>query len=106
VTFEAFMHGVPVIGSDAGGIPEEIDEGSTGWLFRAGSVEDLARVLRERLADRADRTLAPDGFTTRLARLAPDQVAAEYEAVYAGAMSRKGMAERGLRSPDMLAGRI
>ena len=99
------MHGVPVIGSDAGGIPEEIDEGRTGWLFRAGSVEDLARVLRERLADRADRTLAPEGFTARLARLAPDQVAAEYEAVYAGAISRKGMIQSVLASPGMMAGR-
>jgi hypothetical protein len=62
-------------------------------------------VLRERLADRADRTLAPEGFTARLARLAPDQVAAEYEAVYAGAISRKGMVESVLPPPGMLAGR-
>jgi glycosyltransferase involved in cell wall biosynthesis len=105
VTFEAYMHGIPVIGSDAGGIPEEIDEGTTGWLFRAGSVEDLARVLRERVADRADRSLAREGFTARLARLDPDQVAAEYEAVYAAAISRKRAAESASASPGVLAGR-
>jgi glycosyltransferase involved in cell wall biosynthesis len=103
VTFEAYMYGVPVIGSDAGGIPEEIDEGVTGWLFRAGLVEDLARVLRARLADRADQHLAPDGFTARLARLDPDGVAAEYEAVYAAALSRRGTAEPALRGGGMLA---
>ncbi len=89
VTFEAFSHGVPVIGSDAGGIPEEIDEGETGWLFRAGSAPDLARVLRERLTDRADRLLPPGGFRRRLERLDPAVVVAEYERVFAEAVARK-----------------
>lgn len=90
VTFEAFAHGVPVIGSGAGGIPEEIDEGETGWLFEAGSAPDLARVIAARLGDRADRTLGPSGFRRRVERLAPDRVVAEYEAVYAGAIGRAG----------------
>ena len=89
VTFEAFMHGVPVVGSDAGGIPEEIDEGVTGWLFRAGSAADLARVLAARCADRADRALAPEGFRARLSRLDPDRVASDYEHVFAQAIARR-----------------
>lgn len=88
VTFEAFMHGVPVVGARAGGIPEEIDEGLTGWLFEAGSSEDLARVLAARLADRADRALPARNFADRLARLEPDRAAAEYEAVFAEAVAR------------------
>ncbi|NNM72144.1 glycosyltransferase family 4 protein [Enterovirga aerilata] len=82
VTFEAFSHGVPVLGSRAGGIPEEIDEGETGWLFDAGSAEDLARVLAARIADRADRAIGPAALAARLARLQPDRVLAEYERVF------------------------
>ena len=89
VTFEAFMHGVPAIGSRAGGIPEEIDEGRTGWLFDAGSAADLARVLGERLADRADRGLDEEGFRARLTRLDPARVITEYEAAFADAVERR-----------------
>jgi len=88
VTFEAFMHGVPVIGARAGGIPEEIDEGRTGWLFDANDPESLAAVLRDRLADRADRTLPANGFAERLAALDPDRVAPLYEAAFRDAAAR------------------
>ncbi len=88
VTFESFMHGVPVIGSRAGGIPEEIDEGRTGWLFEAGSAADLAAVLEARLRDGAHRDLDPDSFRARLSRLAPTRVIGEYEEVYAEAIGR------------------
>jgi glycosyltransferase involved in cell wall biosynthesis len=92
VTFEAFMHGLPVVGARAGGIAEEIDEGVTGWLFEAGSADDLARVLRARLADRADLALPAANFSARLAGLNPETVAAQYEAVYSAAIA-------GLKSP-------
>lgn len=88
VTFEAFMHGVPVIGARAGGIPEEIDEGATGWLFDANSASNLATVIDDRLTDRADRTLADGAFADRLAALDPDRVAPLYEAAYADAVAR------------------
>ena len=90
--FESFMNGVPVIGAKAGGIPEQIDEGVTGWLFEAGSADALANLLRARIADRADRRLDPAGFETRLARLAPDVVLPAYEEVYAEAIGRKAAA--------------
>ena len=89
VTFESFMHGVPAIGSDAGGIPEEIDEGETGWLFRAGSADALSGVMAARIADRAHLLLDPDAFRTRLARLDPARVIAEYEATYRAAIDAK-----------------
>jgi glycosyltransferase involved in cell wall biosynthesis len=85
--FESFMYGVPVIGARAGGIPEEIDEGQTGWLFEAGSADDLARVLGARVADRADRALDPQNFRDRLALLDPQRVIEAYECVYAEAIA-------------------
>ncbi|WP_375460171.1 glycosyltransferase family 4 protein [uncultured Enterovirga sp.] len=89
VTFESFMHGVPVVGSRAGGIPEEIDEDETGWLFDAGSADDLARILALRLADRADLHLDPETFRARLSRLDPDLVVQQYETIYSEAIARR-----------------
>ena len=89
VTFEAFSYGVPVIGSRAGGIPEEIDEGRTGWLFDAGSAEALAEVIAARLTDRADRNVDPQAFGERLARLDPEIVLAQYEQVFEAALARR-----------------
>jgi glycosyltransferase involved in cell wall biosynthesis len=43
---EAHALGKPVIGADIGGIPEMIENGETGFLFRSGDVEDLAQRLR------------------------------------------------------------
>jgi len=43
---ESYAMGKPVIGADIGGIPELIVEGSTGTLFKSGSVSELANSLR------------------------------------------------------------
>jgi glycosyltransferase involved in cell wall biosynthesis len=51
VIHEAFMAGVPVVGSRTGGIPELVTDGTNGILFESGSAPDLARVLR-RFIDR------------------------------------------------------
>lgn len=42
---EAFLAGVPVVASRIGGIPDVVDEGKNGLLFRAGDADDLARSL-------------------------------------------------------------
>lgn len=38
---ESQMYGTPVIGANIGGIPELIEDGKDGLLFKAGDVEDL-----------------------------------------------------------------
>lgn len=47
---EAYAQGVPVIGSDLGGIPEIVEEGRTGFLFEAGNTEAFGSVLRHAAA--------------------------------------------------------
>lgn len=44
---ESLAMRVPVVASDAGGNPELVVEGKTGRLFKAGSSEELSRVLGE-----------------------------------------------------------
>jgi glycosyltransferase involved in cell wall biosynthesis len=41
VIYEAYSYGIPVIGSDRGGIPEIIDNGKTGFVFKAESEKEL-----------------------------------------------------------------
>jgi len=43
---EAYQYGLPVIGSDIGGIPEMIQENKTGFLFEPGNASSLASILR------------------------------------------------------------
>ena len=43
---EAYKHGLPVVGSNIGGIPEMIQENKTGFLFEPGNAAALASILR------------------------------------------------------------
>jgi len=62
---EAFAHGMPVIGSRIGGIPELIDEGVTGFLIEPGDAEALAARIETLSADAESiRRLRP-GCRTR-----------------------------------------
>ncbi|MBI4825090.1 MAG: glycosyltransferase family 4 protein [Nitrospirae bacterium] len=51
IALEAFACGVPVIGSDAGGTPELIEDGRTGFVFRANDEKDLAEKILHILND-------------------------------------------------------
>ncbi|MNX88778.1 Alpha-D-kanosaminyltransferase [compost metagenome] len=42
VILEAYSFGLPVIGSNRGGIPELVHNGQTGFLFEPGNADDLA----------------------------------------------------------------
>ena len=55
IFLEALATGTPAVGSDAGGIPEVLDEGRAGWLAPAGDAAGLARVLAQAAGDSAAR---------------------------------------------------
>ncbi|MEM0951430.1 MAG: glycosyltransferase [Cyanobacteria bacterium P01_H01_bin.74] len=46
VIIEAMAHGVPCVGTNAGGIPELITHSSTGWLYSPGDLHALTRLLK------------------------------------------------------------
>lgn len=50
VLLEAMSVGTPCIGSKVGGIPEIIDN-KNGWLFTAGDINELSKILLEALND-------------------------------------------------------
>ena len=47
VLLEAMALGKPVIGSRIGGIPEQVEDGVSGFLFEMGNVAELAERMRE-----------------------------------------------------------
>ena len=47
VLIEALRAGVPVVGSNIGGIPDIVVHGETGWLVPSGHVEALANTIEE-----------------------------------------------------------
>jgi glycogen synthase len=52
VTLEAMAHGRPVVATTAGGLPDKVKPGVTGWLVDPGRVEPLAAALSGALSMR------------------------------------------------------
>jgi glycosyltransferase involved in cell wall biosynthesis len=53
VNLEALASGLPVVASAVGGIPEHIDDGKTGFLFRRGDEDELTERIGRLHNDRA-----------------------------------------------------
>lgn len=51
VVLEAMAFGKPIIGSRIGGIPEQIEDGKTGFLFEMGNSDELAEKMSLLAAD-------------------------------------------------------
>ncbi len=58
VLLEALAAGNLVVASAAGGVPEIIEDGATGWLYTSRDADDLARVLLEVLSLPAEQQAA------------------------------------------------
>lgn len=55
VIFEAMEAGVPVIGGDTGGIPEQIKDGINGFLVKPGDWQSLSAKIRRLAEDKSCR---------------------------------------------------
>ena len=51
VTLEAMAHGLPVVATRAGGLPDKVVPGLTGWLVDPGDRAGLSRAISEALQD-------------------------------------------------------
>jgi glycosyltransferase involved in cell wall biosynthesis len=80
---EGMAHGLPVIGSNGGGVPELIVDGETGLLAPMGDSDGLARVLDGLLRDpRRARELARAGYGRVRNHFTVTRVARQVEEVY------------------------
>lgn len=84
VTLEAMAHGKPVVATRAGGLPDKVRPGETGWLVEPGSPIALAGALADAL-QHGDDVLARYGAAGRALvedAFAWPVVAAQLEALY------------------------
>jgi glycosyltransferase involved in cell wall biosynthesis len=51
VTLEAMAHRRAVVATRAGGVPDKVEPGKSGWLVDPGDVAQLAQALEEALSD-------------------------------------------------------
>jgi L-malate glycosyltransferase len=80
---EALASGVPVIGANAGGLPEVVTEGTTGFLFDVGDVDAMAAAGIQLLGDPVRwRAMSDAAAADARRRFSQDAVVAQYEALY------------------------
>ncbi len=80
---EANACGAPVVASNAGGLPEVVVDGETGFLFPVGAVEAMADAAVSILSDEAlHGRLSEAGVQLAHRRYASDAVVPRYEALY------------------------
>ncbi|MFC4808524.1 N-acetyl-alpha-D-glucosaminyl L-malate synthase BshA [Paenibacillus sp. GCM10023250] len=83
VALEAMACGVPTIGSTAGGIPELVSHGETGYLSPIGDTDDMAynaiQLLRDEALYRKVREACLHRARTRFCN---DLITTEYERIY------------------------
>lgn len=98
---EAMSLGVPVVGSDAGGMGEIIRDGEDGLLFRSGDAASLAGALKRVLADQSLRTRLSDAAPRRIQELCrPADVVAAFERVITDVKSRPAPPPARIPSPQ------
>lgn len=78
VIAEAQAHGLPVIVSAIGGIPEMVEDGKNGMLFTPGNVEELTMQCRRAIEHPEILEAMRPACTEAAKRYAPDRVAGEY----------------------------
>jgi N-acetyl-alpha-D-glucosaminyl L-malate synthase BshA len=80
---EAIASGVPVIGSNAGGLPEVIRNGETGVLCGVGDVDGMAGAAIRLLSDKNEwERMSELGTADARARFSLDAIVSQYEDLY------------------------
>ena len=80
---EAQACGVPVVGSDAGGLPEVVKHTETGFLLPVGDVEGMAaRTLEILKDDERRREMGQAGRRRAESLFGADRVVTQYERFY------------------------
>lgn len=98
---EAMACGCAVAGSAVGGVPELIDDGVNGLLFRPGDVEGLAGHLDRLAKDRAGRERMGAAAAEKAAGYTVATYCRGIEAIYTTNLTRKGFS-----FPDDRIGRV
>ena len=86
---EAMACEVPVVGSDAGGLPEVVKHAETGFLLPVGDIDGMAARSIEILKDEEHRRCLGQAGRRRAAALfGSDRVVTQYERFYERVLGR------------------
>lgn len=90
IVVEAMAAGRPVVATDAGGVPEIIDHGSTGVLVPPGDPQRMANAVQGLLRDpEGTRELARRGQVAARKRFSPERFADALHGIYETILSKQ-----------------
>jgi glycosyltransferase involved in cell wall biosynthesis len=78
----AMAHGLPVIATRVGGLPEIVEDGKTGWLVAPESAESLAQAIAAAAANRVRLTELGNNARLRSKEFSADIMVERTEALY------------------------
>jgi L-malate glycosyltransferase len=85
---EALASGTPVIATNAGGLPEVVNDGETGVLCPVGDVEGMSRAALHLLNDRGEwERMSAAGAKDARERFSVDPIVSQYESLYWSALN-------------------
>ncbi|SEH08553.1 glycosyltransferase family 4 protein [Candidatus Venteria ishoeyi] len=82
IVIEAYAYGVPVIGSNRGGVPEIIDHGKTGFIFDPGNLESLEATIRLFIDNQNLSKRMHPAILEKAKNFLPGRIANKYLSVY------------------------
>ena len=86
---EALASGVPVVGSAAGGMPEVVRDGETGFLCGVGDIRAMAEAGLGILSDKEKwKTMSERGAADARARFSLDAIVSKYEHLYMTSLTK------------------
>ena len=86
---EALASGVPVVGSAAGGMPEVVRDGETGFLCGVGDIRAMAEAGLGILSDKDKwKTMSERGAADARARFSLDAIVSKYEHLYMTSLTK------------------
>jgi len=88
VVLEAYASGVPVIASRLGGLPELIEDGSSGVLVRPGDVADWVAAVERLMEDTEAERMGERAWRLWRERYSPERGLQNLEAAYRIALNR------------------